>query len=410
VAGGVRGLAGSLAAAVVVIVLGGALPALADEGAKDNDQPLSLRVAGNQLINGVHRVVHLSGVNRSGTEYACVRGLGIFDGPSDDASARAIADWPVNAVRVPLNEDCWLGINGAPTQDSGAAYRAAVADYVRALHRTGLFAELSLAWVAPGDQLATGSQPMPDADHAPAFWRSVAAQFRDDGAVLFGAYGEPHDVSWACWRDGGSACGTGYRAAGMDSLVRAIRSTGADQPIALSGLDRGNDLGSWLRYRPGDPAHALVAEAHVYNSSPCRDLACWSKSLLPVAGRVPLVTAELGENDCRGTFVDSYLTFAGSHGISFLAWTWNTTPTCGALITSYQGTPTAYGFVYREHVSGLAILDARAANAGAQVAPAAPTGPPPVLWVTLGAMVVVLAAATGLVVAGRRTAPGKGPA
>ena len=32
--------------------------------------------------------------------------------------------WSINAVRVPLNEDCWLGINGVKPQYGGAAYRS----------------------------------------------------------------------------------------------------------------------------------------------------------------------------------------------------------------------------------------------------------------------------------------------
>src|SRR5207302_2021300 len=149
------------------------------------DQPLSLKVAGNQIVNGMNRPVRLAGVDLPGTEAACVRGQGIFDGPSDDASVRAIASWPVNIVRIPLNEDCWLGINGVPAEYGAKAYRTAVVDYVRTLHRNGLFAELALVAVAPGSLLATSQQPMPDADHAPAFWRSLAATFKSDPAVLF---------------------------------------------------------------------------------------------------------------------------------------------------------------------------------------------------------------------------------
>src|SRR5262249_56928217 len=71
-----------------------------------------LHVSGNQLLNANNQQVVLRGVDRSGTEYACVQGWGIFDGPSDAASVQAIASWHTNAVRVPLNEDCWLSING----------------------------------------------------------------------------------------------------------------------------------------------------------------------------------------------------------------------------------------------------------------------------------------------------------
>ena len=56
----------------------------------------------------------LHGVNRSGTEYQCIKSGTIFDGPSAEASVRAMTTWPINTVRIPLNESCWLGINGEP--------------------------------------------------------------------------------------------------------------------------------------------------------------------------------------------------------------------------------------------------------------------------------------------------------
>jgi hypothetical protein len=134
----------------------------------------------------------------------------------------------------------------------------------------------------------------------------------------------------------------------MQSLVDAIRSTGARQPVALSGIDWANNLGSWLEYRPRDPRRNLVAEFHVYNFSACNKLNCWRKTLLPVARESPIVTSEVGEDDCRGGFLDTYLPFAARTGISYVAWAWNNWQRCSALITNYAGVPTAYGFVYRE--------------------------------------------------------------
>lgn len=55
--------------------------------------PSGIRVSGNRLVNGNGASIQLRGVNRSGTEYACVKGFGIFDGPSDAASVAAIASW-----------------------------------------------------------------------------------------------------------------------------------------------------------------------------------------------------------------------------------------------------------------------------------------------------------------------------
>lgn len=77
---------------------------------------------------------------------------------------------------------------------------------------------------------------MADADHAPAFWRSVATAVKADHGVLFDLFNEPYITSWSCWEHG---CRTGhqhngsdvtYETAGMQQLVDAVRSTGSTAP------------------------------------------------------------------------------------------------------------------------------------------------------------------------------------
>ncbi|MGH2999327.1 MAG: glycoside hydrolase family 5 protein, partial [Gaiellaceae bacterium] len=185
---------------------------------------LTLVVSGNHLVNGAGKTVRLLGVNRSGLEYACVQGWGFSDGPVDAASIAAMKTWSINAVRVPLNEDCWLGINGVKPRYAGPAYRRFVEGYVQRLNAAGLTAILDLHWNAPGVQRAAGQQPMPDKSHSPAFWSSVARAFKESRNVVFDLYNEPHDVTWKCWRDG---CGPW---AGMQQLLNAVRSAGGRQP------------------------------------------------------------------------------------------------------------------------------------------------------------------------------------
>ena len=110
--------------------------------------------------------------------------------------------WHINAVRVPLNEDCWLGINGVKPEFGGDAYRQAIEAFVGRLNRAGLYVILDLHVAAPGANRAVGIIPMPDADHAPDFWRSVAAIFASNHALAFELYNEPHDVDWNCWQNG----------------------------------------------------------------------------------------------------------------------------------------------------------------------------------------------------------------
>jgi hypothetical protein len=317
--------------------------------------PLSITVSANRLVDGNGTTIRLLGVNRSGTEYACIQGWGIFDGPNDATSVAAMAAWHINAVRIPLNEDCWLDINGVNPAYGGAAYQTAIQSYVNLLHQSGLYAILDLHWNAPGTAQATGQQVMADADHAPAFWTSVATSFKADPAVVFDLYNEPHDVTWSCWQSGCTS--PGWTTAGMQSLVDAVRATGATQPIMVGGLAWANDLSGWLANAPSDPAHALVVSFHNYNFNTCSPT-CWDSTVAPIAAQVPVVTGELGENDCAHGYIDQYMAWADSHGISYLGWTWDTW-NCNngpALISSYDGTPTAFGIGFRDHLAALAAL------------------------------------------------------
>jgi endoglucanase len=351
----------ALALSALVAVVGGA-PALAVP---------NLRVRGNQLIDGPGRghVVALRGVNRSGLEYACIQGWGFFDSPhperiDDPAMIAAMKSWDINVVRVPLNEDCWLGLHTAPGR-GGAPYRRIVGRYVRALGAAGLYVILDLHWAAPGSARATGQLAMADHDHAPGFWRSVARTFRGDHALIFDLFNEPFSIGWACWRDGCRIPATGstpaYQSAGMQELVDAVRSTGARQPLLLGGLGYASDLNGWLAHRPRDPLHQLIASEHNYGGlSPC-GASCRS-AVLAARRQVPVSFGELGETDCRHGYIDAMMAFADAHGIGYLGWSWNAVSPGGwsctggpSLIADYRGSPTGYGIGFKHHLRALGV-------------------------------------------------------
>jgi endoglucanase len=314
---------------------------------------LAVRVAGNALVDAQGQPIRLLGVDLSGAEYSCIEDLGIFAGPTGQQAITAITSWHVTTVRLPLNEDCWLGINGAPARYSGARYRTAIRQFVGRLNQAGLYVILDMHWNAPGTARATGQQPMADLDHGPTFWSSVARAFRDDPAVMFDLYNEPHDISWQCWLDG-CMLPDGWRTAGMQALVDAVRATGARQPIIATGLDWGNDLSGWLRFRPHDPANQLVSGLHVYNGVGCVTEACWTSVVATVASTVPVVTGELGDKTCSGVLINAYMDWADSAGVSYLSWSWNPSGCTGpGLISAWTGQPTAYGNVVRLHLIGL---------------------------------------------------------
>jgi hypothetical protein len=273
-----------------------------------------------------------------------------------------LKSWNVNAVRVPLNEDCWLGINGVASSLGGASYQSAIMGFVSMLRSSGMYVILDLHWNAPSTTLAKAQQPMPDQDHAPAFWQSVAMAFQSDMGVIFDLYNEPYPdnnsdstAAWTCWRDGGNCPSVSFPVAGMQSLLMTVRMTGAKNVVMLGGVQYANALSQWLAYEPTDPLSNVAASTHIYKGQVCSDMTCFTSKLAPVAAKVPLVTGELGEGDCAEAFVDSYFTWADSAGVSYLGWAWNV-QSCGgfpALITDYTGTPTAFGQGFKTHLLSL---------------------------------------------------------
>jgi hypothetical protein len=355
-------LTSSLLATVTTVGPAGAAPSL------------SIGVAGSHLVNGSGTPVQLRGVNRSGTEYACIQqvqgvqdlGWGIFDGPSDEASVAAMAAWHINAVRIPMNEDCWLGINGVNPAFGGANYQQAIVNYVSLLNKYGMYAILDLAAVNPGATPSDGQQPMPDQDHSPDFWASVAGTFKDNSAVLFDLFNEPFPdnnnsttAAWTCWRDGGPCPGVSYPAAGMQELVNVVRGQGAHNVITLAGIGFASVFDQWGAYEPTDPDGQLVADFHNYSFGGCTTPACWDTIPGDLNG-APLLTGEMGfavpaPGQLNG-YIESYMPWADAHGIGYLAWTWDTwgCDKVQALISDYGGTPCSpYGSDYQQHLAAL---------------------------------------------------------
>ncbi|HEX9037568.1 MAG TPA: cellulase family glycosylhydrolase [Ktedonobacterales bacterium] len=327
---------------------------------------LALHVHGNLLVTRAGRSVTLHGVNRDGSDFLCAEGTGIFDGPIGANSTAALLAWHINAVRIPMNEACWLGMPGVPSQYGGSAYQNAIAAYVQALTEQGIYVILDLHKSAPGNAISAHKlNPMPDADHSVAFWSQVATRFRGNGMALFDLFNEPHAVSWQCLRDGGSCAGAPYRTAGMQTLVDTVRATGARNVIMVSGLRYTNDLSQWLTYEPHDPLNNIAASWHVYTlNSVCARTACYDRILAPVAARVPLIAGEFGADQTGASCLQSaedqvsvMLDWLDQHQANYIAFSWNVgKQRCGslALINDYAGNPHApNGTAYKAHLLAL---------------------------------------------------------
>ena len=355
----------------------------------------ALRADGARLVDASGRPVTLRGVNRMGTEYMCAQDRGIVDGPVGAAAIAAMGGWGANALRIPLNEHCWLGVDdGSPTPDYiGETYRRTIEDLVQLAIANGLYPILDLHWSAPEGQAATGQRPMPNASYSVDFWTSVADRFRSDTRVIFDLYNEPvpnnnapdstDDAarrSWECWRDGGVASCDGTldlgtestrmsaaQTVGMRALFDAVRATGATNVIMLGGIQWANTLWSdashnWLAYRPSDPLNNTVAAVHLYPGAWCIVASCYDAEIAPVAAQVPVVATEFGYPNCdaaASAWLETLMTWLDAHGLGYLAWAWitpqNEQDSCIGLklIASFNGTATPYGLIFKTHLAGI---------------------------------------------------------
>jgi hypothetical protein len=362
--------------------------------------------APGHIVDGSGAVVQLHGADRSGTEYSCLNG-GFFDGPADQAGIDSIKTWQINAIRVPLNADCWLGINGVPPASSGANYQSAISTWVNLITSNGLVAIVDLHWTAPGTYLANAQTPMADADHAPMFWSQVAATFASNGSVIFDLFNEPYIMDWGCWLDGVSttaapcaewngtmAAGSSYAVAGMASLLQAVRNAGAKNVVILGGLAYSNNMSEWVtsvNAIPMLPApldgisiENVAASWHIYDfnseqsgcpsqynmySGTCNSAAMTATSSFAtdvLSAGFPVLIGESGisaysqttaalftaaqATDLK-TWYDGILTWMDGQQQSYLAWSWNT-DTPPVLISDYTGTPSPYfGTTYQAHLA-----------------------------------------------------------
>ena len=245
----------------------------------------------SDLLDASGNIVHMHGVDLSGTETACVTGggFGIFASPDGNgvaqnsaASVASMVAWNINFVRIQLNEDCWLGINTSGLNSSyvdtactswpggctaappstGEPYANAITSFVNLLNENGIYAEIVDMWDAPGTDVAVGQSGSsssfnggdyygPDEDHSPDMWASMANTWASNPEVILSPAGE-EDVSMACQMNGCSneglapnnvdGLGSGsfnggsgyyYKVAGLSQGVTVMRSNGFDGPIAL---------------------------------------------------------------------------------------------------------------------------------------------------------------------------------
>ena len=302
-----------------------------------NSSAFSIAVSGNRFVNGSGATVQLRGVNMSGLELSSILGSGDPWGYSgfgtssgtipDDTFIRA---QKVNVVRLPLNEESWLGYanSSGSNPDPSGNYVAVVKKSVAQYTADGLYVIVDLHWSAQGSAPANAQQMMADSDHSIAFWTSVANAFKDNPAVIFELYNEPHDISNATVSGGGGAW------AGYQQMLNAVRATGATNVVLMGGTAWSNDETWWTSNPPHDTlspgqiamAHHDYCGASQYNVTSNLDATI---QMLNGPG-VPAVFTETGDNNNGSSCLSAILPAGDRYGWGMIGWALNPADSFGA--------------------------------------------------------------------------------
>ncbi len=315
-------------------------------------QPSALHVVGTKILNEKGQPVLLRGVNAASLEWTSDG-----EGHIIDTVRVAVKDWHANIVRIPLSQDRWFGM-GPEQTDKGVAYRALVRKLVDSISESGAYALLDLHW-NDCDQWGRniGQHVMPDTNSI-TFWRDCARVYRNNPAVLFDLYNEPHDTTWEIWLNGGEitespragakqkgSMSIKYRTPGMQKMLDAVRGTGAMNVVVIGGLDWSYDMSGMLAGRQAKDSvgNGIIYANHAY---PFKGdtVEKWIAKMELAEKHLPFIVSEFGsqtrgkpENDAK--WVNAVLAAMHSHGWNFTAWDlhpaaspclildWNYTPT-----------------------------------------------------------------------------------
>ena len=251
-----------------------------------------LHVEGNQIQTKDRKAVWLQGLCVDSMEWSAA-GEKI-----QESIAVAIDQWKSNVIRLPVKENFWFG--RGPWQkkgEGGIAYRKLVDAAVDSAGAHGAYLVLDLH-----------SFGAPTTQHL-EFWKDAAIRYKNHPAVLFELFNEPHSISWETWRDGASLKGPknknadvgakennedngGDVSTGMQSLVDAIRATGARNIVIAGGLDWGYDLSgvaAKFALRDHDGGRGIVYSSHIYPWK--KD---WQARTLDAAAKYPIFVGEVG--------------------------------------------------------------------------------------------------------------------
>ena len=340
-----------------------------------------LKVEGTQLLDGANKRVRLRGVNAPSLEWDRNG-----EGHILETVRVALKDWHVNIIRLPVAQDSWFG--KMPDQaDSGTAYRALVRQVIDLCYANNCYVILDLHWNDAGQWgQNVGQHVMPD-ENSLLFWKSAATEYKNNPAVIFDLYNEPHDVSWDIWRDGGQVTegdGKGgtrtYKAVGMQPLLNAVRETGAKNVALIGGLNWAYDFDGILagRQLKDTTGRGVMYANHAYPQKG-ESVAVWTKRMETATKTLPVFVGEFGSDPGGGvgetgeSWVRHVLQVIQDHDWNWTAWDLHPAAT-PKLVSDWEYHPTAHFGVWVKQALNGTLAHYTPPDPALMVAPALTTG------------------------------------
>jgi aryl-phospho-beta-D-glucosidase BglC (GH1 family) len=322
-----------------------------------------LITSGNLLLRtDTMQPVVLRGVNRSGLEYTPPDSAGFLSAAqfSEDEVREIVTCWHANVIRIPLNQS-WA-LNGTAAH-SAEAYLSALDQVIAWAAALGAYTILDLQWLdaetiygsvrQQGKDIENHVAPLPNSESI-ALWRTLADRYRDEPAVLFDLFNEPHDpleddphllhlVSRAGqlqeWDYSFITASDWVRWAEL--LIHEIRTIRPDGLILVSGVDWAFDL---RRVRVSAPN--IVYSVHIY---PDRKPHLWSRAL-GNTNDVPVFVAEWGGSDHDLDFGRTLAAKMRDLQLGWTAWSWVDYPRLIEAPRAPLFTPTPFGQLVRDEL------------------------------------------------------------
>jgi endoglucanase len=299
-----------------------------------------ISVSGNTLVDASGNKVQLHGVNVSALE---APSFSSDPWGGQDPNFAAMQKWGITVVRIPLAESNWLGLcsKSVSAGVTPAKYQSTVQTAVTQANAAGIYVILDLHEIAVPNTCPTGQNAMADTTYSATFWSQVATMFKGNQAVMFELFNEPQGpypattTSWANYLTGGL---TGPQDVGINTLLAAVRATGATNVVLVDGLDYAADLSGFKA--PVDtlnPAQ-IAAVQHYYNGDTYE-----AGANAVLASGLPILVTEYGDDSNATSDSDTvslygwadpggrasqYLTAQGQSGasfpgVSYVAWAWD---------------------------------------------------------------------------------------